>query len=112
MTKKEMFAKIATVNANDAEIVAFCENEIALLNKKSASKTPTKTQKENEILMDVIEKDLREFETPITVTELIAGGEGLEGLTNQKVSAMLRKLVEAKRVVKTIEGRKAKFAVA
>lgn len=62
--------------------------------------------------MDTIERDLREFEKPVTVTELIAGGEGLENLTNQKVSALLRKMVDAKRVVKTIEGKKALFAVA
>ena len=62
--------------------------------------------------MDTIERDLAEFEAPVTVTELIAGGEGLEGLTNQKVSALLRKMVEVGRVVKTIEGKKAKFALA
>lgn len=82
------------------------------LAKRSASKTPTKTQKANEGIMDTIEHDLREFEKPVTVTELIAGGEGLENLTNQKVSALLRKMVEAGRVVKTIEGKKALFTVA
>ena len=38
MTKKEMFAHIATVNSADAEIVAFCEKEIELL-KANAQKT-------------------------------------------------------------------------
>ena len=112
MTKREMFAHIATVNAADAEIVEFCNREIELLDSRKASKTPTKTQRENELIMDTIERDLREFEKPVTVTELIAGGEGLENLTNQKVSALLRKMVDAKRVVKTIEGKKALFAVA
>ena len=111
-TKREMFNLIATRNADDAEIVAFCEHEIQLLDAKKTSKTPTKIQKANEALMDIIERDLREFENPVTVTELINGGEGLEGLTNQKVSALLRKMADAKRVVKTIEGKKAKFAVA
>ena len=112
MTKREMFAHIATVNATDAEIVEFCNREIELLDNRKTSKTPTKTQRENELIMDTIERDLREFEKPVTVTELIAGGEGLENLTNQKVSALLRKMVDAKRVVKTIEGKKALFAVA
>ena len=113
MTKREMFTKIATVNANDAEIVAFCENEIALLNRKSASKTPTKTQKENEVIMTNILGTLAHFDAPVTVTEILAEGiEGFENLTNQKVSALLRKMVEAKTVVKTIEGKKAKFALA
>ena len=112
MTKKEMFAHIATVNSADAEIVEFCNRQIELLENRKSSKTPTKTQKANESIMDTIERDLREFEKPVTVTELIAGGEGLEGLTNQKVSALLRKMRDDGRVVKTIEGKKALFAVA
>ena len=110
MTKKEMFNLIATVNADNAEIVEFCNHELDLLNSRKSSKTPTKTQKENEVIMEKIERDLIEFEKPVTVTELIAGGDGLEGLTNQKVSALLRKMVEAGRVVKTIEGKKALFS--
>lgn len=112
MTKKEMFATIATLLADNTEVVEFCNHEIELLANRKTSKTPTKTQKANEGIMDTIERDLAEFEAPVTVTELIAGGEGLEGLTNQKVSALLRKMVEAGRVVKTIEGKKAKFALA
>lgn len=112
MTKKEMFATIATLLADNTEVVDFCNHEIELLANRKTSKTPTKTQKANEGIMDTIERDLAEFEAPVTVTELIAGGEGLEGLTNQKVSALLRKMVEAGRVVKTIEGKKAKFALA
>ncbi len=79
---------------------------------KRSKKTPTKTQKANEGIMDTIEVALGKFKNPVTVTELIAGGEGLEGLTNQKVSALLRKMIEAGRVVKTIEGKKALFALA
>ena len=112
MTKKEMFATIATLLADNTEVVEFCNHEIELLANRKTSKTPTKTQKANEGIMDTIEHDLAEFEAPVTVTELIAGGEGLEGLTNQKVSALLRKMVEAGRVVKTIEGKKSKFALA
>ena len=74
MTKKEMFAHIATVNADNAEIVEFCNREIELLNNRKSSKTPTKTQKANEGIMDQIAIDLAEFEAPVTVTELIQGG--------------------------------------
>ena len=112
MTKKEMFATIATLLADNTEVVDFCNHEIELLSNRKTSKTPTKTQKANEGIMDTIERDLAEFEAPVTVTELIAGGEGLEGLTNQKVSALLRKMIEAGRVVKTIEGKKALFTIA
>ena len=112
MTKREMFEMIATVNADNAEIVDFCKHEIELLSRKSASKGLTKVQKENEGIMDLILVALAELGTPVTVTELIAGGKGLEGLTNQKVSALLRKLVDTNKVTKSIEGKKAKFALA
>lgn len=112
MTKKEMFALIAAVNADNEEIVSFCNREIELLSNRKASKTPTKTQRENEGVIEQIVIDLAEFGKPVTVTELIAGGEGMGGFTNQKVSALLRKLVLEGKVVKTIEGKKAYFAVA
>lgn len=112
MTKREMFEMIATVNADNEEIVAFCNHEIELLANRKTSKSPTKTQKENEVIMAQILADLAEFDEPVTVTQLIAEGEGMEGFTNQKISALLRKLVEAGKVVKAVEGKKAVFSLA
>ena len=82
------------------------------LEKRSSSKTPTKVQKANEGIMETILRDIGEFGKPVTVTELINGGEGLEDLSNQKVSALLKKLVEAGKVTKTIEKKKAYFSLA
>ena len=112
MTKREMFATIATVNADNAEIVEFCKHQIDLLDARKGSKTPTKTQKANEGIMDSIEEALSAIEGGVTVTDLIASAEPLSGLTNQKVSALLRKMVEAGRATKTLQGKKAYFAVA
>lgn len=117
MTKREMFKlAIKVINetgvAEKAELVEGLQHEFDLLTAKAGRKTPTKTQKENEVLMQKIVADLAEFDAPVTVTELIAGGEGLEGLTNQKVSALLRKLVESGVVAKSVNGKKATFALA
>ena len=112
MTKKEMFAHIATVNADNAEIVEFCNHQIDLLNAKTGRKTPTKTQRENEVIMENILTSLAEIGEPVTVTDLLAHGiEGFE-LTNQKTSALLRKLIADGKVAKTIEGKKAMFSIA
>jgi hypothetical protein len=112
MTKKEMFAHIATVNADNAEIVEFCNHQIDLLNAKTDRKTPTKTQRENEVIMENILTSLAEIGEPVTVTDLLAHGiEGFE-LTNQKTSALLRKLIADGKVTKTIEGKKAMFSIA
>lgn len=84
----------------------------AQLAKRSSTKTPTKTQKENEVIMERIVDALADVGKAVTVTDLIAHGiEGFE-LTNQKVSALLRKLVEAGKVNKTIKGKKAMFSIA
>ena len=49
MTKKEMFAEICKGVADNAEMVAFIDHEIELLDRKSGSpRKPTKTQVEND----------------------------------------------------------------
>ena len=115
MTKREMFAAIANVAevAANEEMMAFINHEIELLDarKNSKSKGMTKTQKENEGVKTVIAEVLAESESKKTVTELISD-ERLSGYTNQKISALLRQMVEAGKVVKSIEGKKAYFEVA
>ena len=115
MTKREMFTAIANVPAVSAnvEMVEFLNRQIELLDaRKSAPKTPTKTQKENEVIMTNIREALADIGTPCTITELL--NHEIEGFTisNQKASALLRKMVENKVVVKTIEKKKAYFALA
>lgn len=115
MTKREMFAAIANVAevAANEEMITFINHEIELLDarKNSKSKGMTKTQKENEGIKAVIAEVLTSADEKMTVTEMIAD-ERLNSYTNQKISALLRQMVEAGKVVKTIEGKKAYFAVA
>ena len=111
MTKREMYANIATLLADNAEVVEFCNHEIELLSNRKGSHSLTKTQKENVGIMETIKVALADVGSPITVTDLIASNEALNGFTNQKVSALLRKLVDNGSVVKTIEGKKAYFSI-
>ena len=116
MTKMTYAIALDTaINAvSDVEVKEKLEALKAQLAKRNGGgkKGLTKTQKENEVLMEVIVNDLAVIGAPVTVTELIAQGEGLNGYTNQKISALLRKLVEAEKVVKTMEKKKAYFTVA
>ena len=107
MTKKEMFTKIASVCANDVEIVDFCNKEIALLIKKNSYKStkPTKTQVENENIKDKILETLNE---PMTATQI---GENL-GISVNKASALLKQLVEDNSIVREVVKRKAYFTKA
>ena len=104
--------EIAIVAVEDEVAKERLEALKAQLAKRGSSKSPTKTQKENEVIMEKILESLEGIGEAVSVTELIAYGiEGYE-LTNQKVSALLRKLVERGKVTKVIEGKKAKFSVA
>ena len=107
MTKKEMFSKIATVCSADAEIVEFCNHEIALLVKKNSYKStkPTKTQIENEGLKDAI---LNVLDKPMTATEI---GSAV-GISVNKASALLSQLKEDNSVTREVIKRKAYFSKA
>lgn len=108
MTKREMYTKIATINAADQEIVDFCNHEIELLNKKnSAAKKPTKTQIANESLKDDILAVLKDSD-PMTASAI---AEKM-GLSVNKVSALLTQLKEDNSVSREVIKRKAYFTVA
>ena len=120
MTKKEMFAVVlkvvedtTSVPAEEkAQMVEFLNHEVELLNKKSSKSGQTKTQKENVLLMEQLVVALSEMEKPVTISEF----QGLSTsevvtLSNQKLSALLKKLVESGKVVKTVEKKKSYFSV-
>ena len=117
MTKKEYFAVLAEVVANsDMEnkegALAFIAHEVELLEKKSAKSGQTKTQKENAEILVKIKAELAEVGKAVTITELQAASAEMAQYSNQKLSALLKKLVESGEVVKTTEKKKSYFAVA
>ena len=115
MTKRDYFSKLIEIVEdanidNSAEIVDFLNHEIELLKKKSNVKT--KTQKENEVLMEVVFNALAEVGKPVTVSELMEANEEVGVMKNQKVSALLKKLKEDERVVRVEDKKKAYFSIA
>jgi len=99
---------------DDESFNIACEKLEALkaqLAKRSTSKTPTKTQKENEVVKETILAVLTDFGGKMTVTEMLTD-DRLHGFSNQKISALLRQLRSTKQVNKWIEGKKVYFSVA
>ena len=91
-TKREYFTAIKAVPevAANEEFVKFIDHEIELLDRKvGKGGKPTATQVANEGLKADILEVLSETEG-MTVTQIIATGGSLGGLSNQKVSALLR----------------------
>ena len=111
MTKKEMFAMIMEEVKGNAEMVAFLEHEIELLNKKKGS-ADTKKNAEQIAIMEVIKATLFATQKPMTVSELMKANVELGVLSNQKVSAMLKKLVDNGEVAKTVEKKVSYFSLA
>lgn len=112
MTKKENFNAIATIlnDLGNHDFDEFIAHEIELLGRKrSASSKPTKRQVENEGVKARIAEVLGE--EGMTVTAIL-GELNDEGLTNQRVSALLRQMVANGVAHKEMVKGKAMFTIA
>ena len=106
----EMMMKEEVVKANPT-YVAYLKNELALLDKKAQKKKATKTQKENVGIKSIILEVLATIGSG-TVTDIQNGNEELSALSNQKISALVKQLVESEEVVKTTDKKKSIFSLA
>ena len=111
ITKKEMFTMIKAQVKDNAEMVAFIDHEIELLDKKASNKKATKTQEANIGIKSTILAVL-EGAKPMTVTEMQGASAELGELSNQKVSALVRQLIDAGKVVRTIDKKVSRFSLA
>jgi hypothetical protein len=113
-TKRENFTALlnfAEVKANPT-LVEFINHEIELLEKKnSTDKKPTAQQTANEAIKTAILDNMVEG-AKYTITDLIKNVPECADLTNQRVSALVRQLVDDKVVVRTEDKRKAYFSLA
>ena len=112
VTKREVInamLKEEVIISNDT-YKAYLTHELELLDKKSANKKATKTQEENVSIKGIILDVLTE--EGATVTEIQAKSESLSALSNQRVSALLRQMIEEGTVVKTTDKKKSYFALA
>lgn len=111
VTQKELYERIKARMADDADVVALCDKKIEQIAHKATSANSKKNEA-NEAMFSAI-------------TDVLNGSEGMRAseihkalvvndpaLTVQKVTAMLKKMVENGEVVKTVEKKVATFALA
>ena len=113
-TIKDYFNEIielAKENGRD-DLVAFCEDRIDKLSKKSASKKPTKNQLANEDIKATLVTILTELDNPATVSEIMTDSRLESDLSNQKISSLLKQLKEDGTVVRTEDKGKAYYSLA
>lgn len=114
LTKKDKFnalLALAEVKSNPS-LVEFINHEIELLDKKnSAEKKPTAQQTANDSIKAAILANMEEGKK-YTITDLIKSVPECADLTNQRVSALIRQLIDKNEVVRIEDKRKAYFSLA
>ena len=92
-TKREYYELIKSKLADNAEIVAFCDHEIELLDNRKKTvdgeKKLTPKQKENLALVVTI-LDNMELDTIYSISDMQRKIEVCKELTNQKISSLIR----------------------
>ena len=110
-TKREFFGEIKEIVKGNAELVAFIDHELELLDKKTNAKS-TKVNTEQVELMAKIVDALNEIGRSVTISEVQKENAEMAEYSNQKLSAMLKKLVDNKQVTKMIDKKRSYFMVA
>ena len=115
-TKRDSFNALLAIPAvaENADLVAFIEHEIELLDKKnSAERKPTAKQTENAgFKADILA--WMESDKLYTVADVVKGVPSVvaAGISANRVTAMMTQLVADGSVVKTIEKRKSYYSLA
>lgn len=114
MTKKENLMALKNYVKDNAELTAFIEHELELLEKKStAPKKPTARQVENKGFKDIVLDELTKNGDYMTVEALQEANAVLADLTTFRIIPMLTSLVNEGKAVKTYgKKRKALYKVA
>lgn len=110
ITKREMFDYIRNAMSNDTKVVDFCNHEIELLDKK-ASNSKSKVDEKGEEIKNLIIATLTDLARPATISDIQDNNQELKELSNQKISAYLKKLVDSEIITKTFDKRKAYFSI-
>lgn len=117
MSEKRVFKKdylgelkVLAEDAGRKDLVDFCEKEIEKLTNRKTSQT--KNQKENEGIKEIILEVLAGLSEPITVTDFLKVDERVAEYSNQKVSALMKQLVDAGKVEKVVDKKRSYFKIA
>ena len=116
LTNREMLNLIKEELSANANVVAWCDHQIELLdNKKNANSAKVKeNQEKNVAITNVVVEALKEVDSPMTITEILALPKVAEirvedkPLTNQKLSYLLN---HDTRISRVVDKKKAYFKV-
>ena len=95
------------------DLIQYATHELELLDKRAANAGPTKKQKENIELADKLYEALVNYGKPATIYDIQCNCSEFseDKYSVQKMSALLKKLVDANKVVKVVIKKKVYFSV-
>lgn len=106
ITKAQNFNAIREilVDVDRPDLVAVIDHELELIANKAErrSTTPTKAQREGAAIKAEILTTLAANGERMTISEIVAANPALTGLTSQKISAQLTKLIAEGAVIKEV----------
>ena len=114
VTKKERFAQLLELEAvkANADLVAFINHEIELLENKNKSKSgekkPTERQRENEQLKKLILEHMKP-DTLYAGADFLREIPALKGESNQRVAALMKQLMENEGKVERVQDKNKVF---
>lgn len=110
-TKKEMFNFIKSKMTDDAEVVAFCDHELELLERKnSAERKPTVNQLDNKKIKKIVLEGIGA--NSYTITEIIKNvlvNTEWADLTCSRMTAIATQMAENGDLIREVIKRKAYY---
>jgi hypothetical protein len=101
-----------TLEISKTELLEKLRAMLTDLEKRAAApKKPTAKQAENAFAAEELLRVLNGMDKPMTITELMEFGAFADGVSNQKASAIMKVLIDAGKVERVVDKRKAYFKV-
>ena len=116
LTKRDHFNALLAIPtvASNPTLVEFIENELDLLSRKNSKPSGKQTEKQeaNDVLKQAMLDYLANDGGQHTVTDFIKNVPECAGLSQQKITALVRQMVEDGKMEKVIEKRVSYFKLA
>ena len=116
LTKRDHFNALLAIPtvASNPTLVEFIENELDLLSRKNSKPSGKQTEKQeaNDVLKQAMLDYLANGGGQHTVTDFIKNVPECAGLSQQKITALVRQMVEDGKMEKVIEKRVSYFKLA
>lgn len=111
LTKLEIYKLIKT-HLTEQDEIDFIDSQIAILEKrKNKPKKLTEHQKENLGHMETILEYMKTIDKPVTIADLQANIESISIYPHQRITALLKKLVDGGQVKREYINRKTHFSI-